>query len=183
MKNYRGMVGLVTGALLVAGCLAIPTALQATEPGDSAEITKLFTDAKAEAVQLKDDAEDMESFVKSKLSWESHARKVELIKEHINNAGKLLAKLQDAAPTGSPWQQTAIQQIDPLLRELAANTEATINHLNENRANIHFTQFKDYVKANYDLAMDLEALIRDFVNYGEAKDKTERLGKKLDVTD
>jgi len=183
MKNYRGMVGLVTGALLVAGCLAIPAPLQATEPGDSAEITKLFVDAKAEAVQLKDDAEDLESFVKSKLSWESHARKVELIKEHINNTGKLLAKLQDASPTGSPWQQRAIQQIDPLLRELAANTEATINHLNENRANIHFSQFKDYVKANYDLAMDLEALIRDFVNYGEAKDKTERLGKKLDVTD
>jgi len=183
MKNYRGMVGLVTGALLVAGCLAIPAALQATEPGDSAEITKLFADAKSEAAQLKNDSEDMESLVKSKLSWESYASHVELVKEHINNTGKLLAKLQNAAPTGSPWQQTAIQQIDPLLRELAANTEATINHLNENRANIHFPQFKDYVKANYDLAMDLEALIRDFVNYGEAKDKTERLGKRLDVTD
>jgi len=33
------------------------------------------------------------------------------------------------------------------------------------------------------LATDLEALIRDFVNYGEAKEKIERLGKKLEVTD
>ena len=183
MKNYFGMAGLVTGALLVVGCLVIPTELKAIEPGGSAEITKLLADAKAEAVQLKDDAEDLESLVKSKLSWESYARKVEMIKEHINNTGKLLTKLQDAQVTGAPWQQTAIQQIDPLLRELAANTEATINHLNENRANIHFAQFKDYVRANYELAMDLEALIRDFVNYGEAKDKIERLGKRLDVTD
>jgi hypothetical protein len=183
MKNNFGMAGLVTGALLVAGFLVIPMALKATEPGDSAEITKLFADAKAEAVQLKSDSEDMESFVKSKLSWESYARKVEMIKEHVNNTGKLLTKLQEAEATGSPWQQTAIQQIDPLLRELAANTEATINHLNENKANIHFPQFKDYVKANYELATDLEALIRDFVNYGEAKEKIDRLGKKLEVTD
>jgi len=121
--------------------------------------------------------------VKSKLSWESYARKVEMIKEHVNNTGKLLTKLHEAEVTGSPWQQTAIRQIDPLLRELAANTEATINHLKENKANIHFPQFKDYVKANYELATDLEALIRDFVNYGEAKEQIDRLGKKLEVTD
>ena len=183
MKNYFGMAGLATGALLVTGCLLIPTELKAIEPGGSVEITKLLADAKAEAVQLKDDAEDLESLVKSKLSWESYARKVEMIKEHVNNTGKLLTKLQEAQATGAPWQQTAIQQIDPLLRELAANTEATINHLNENRANIHFLQFKGYVKANYELATDLEALIRDLVNYGEAKEKIERLEKKLDVTD
>jgi hypothetical protein len=179
MKNYRGIVGL---ALLVAGYLMISPALKATEPRDSVQITTLLADAKAEAVQLKQDSEDMDSLVKSKFSWESYARKVEMIKDHVNNTGKLLAKLQEAEATGSPWQQAAIKRIDPLLRELAANTETTINYLNENRKKIHFAEFKDYVKANYELATDLEALIRDFVNYGEAKEKMERLGEKREIT-
>jgi hypothetical protein len=183
MKIDRGIAGLTTLTLLVAGYLVIPSTLKATEPGASAKIAKLLVDAKAEAVQLKDDSADMESFTKSKLRWESYARKIEMIKEHVNNTGKLLAKLQEAEATGSPWQQTAIKRIEPLLKELAANTETTINHLNQNKAKIHFTEFKDYVKANYELATDLEALIRDFVNYGEAKEKIERLGKKLEVTD
>ena len=39
------------------------------------------------------------------------------------------------------------------------------------------------MKANYEMATDLEELIRDFVNYGEAKQKLERLGAKLETTD
>lgn len=126
MKNYRGIAGLMTLALLVAGYL-IQTAAKAKDTGDSAQVTQLLADAKAEAVELKNDSEHLEAISKSKLSWESYARSIEMIKEHVNNTGKLLAKLQDTAPSGSPWQQTAIQRIDPLPRELAANTETTIN--------------------------------------------------------
>jgi hypothetical protein len=39
------------------------------------------------------------------------------------------------------------------------------------------------VQANYELASDLEALIRDFVGYGEAKLKYQRLGEKLEIID
>jgi mannose-6-phosphate isomerase-like protein (cupin superfamily) len=94
MKNYRGMAGLATPALLVAGYLMIPTAMKATDPGDSVQVTKLSADAKAEAVELKRDSADMESFTESKPTWESYAHEVGLIKEHVNNAGKLLANLQ-----------------------------------------------------------------------------------------
>jgi hypothetical protein len=182
MKTYRKIAALVTPALLMAGFLISPAKVRAIEPGDSAEITKLLADTKAEAVELRNDSEDLDTFVKSRLAWESHARKIEMIKEHIKNTGKLLAKLKDAEASGAPWQRTAILRIEPLLKELAANTESTINYLNENRSKIHFSEFRDYVKANYELATDLEALIRDFVNYGEAKEKFERLSRKIDVT-
>jgi len=183
MKLYRAVASLMTPALLMAGYLLFPGTIKATGTGDSAEISKLLADAKAEAMELKSDSEDLNTFVTSKLTWESHARKIEMVKEHINNTGKLLAKLKDAEASGSAWQRTAIQRIEPMLKELAANTETTINYLNENRSKIHFPEFRDYVKANYELATDLEALIRDFVNYGEAKGKFEQLGRKLEVTD
>ena len=178
MKNYPTM-GPVTWALLAVGSLMIPAALKAAE--DSAEVTRLLADAKTEAVELKTDASDMEAYTRSTRSWETYAGKLVMIKGHVNNTGKLLTKLKDAEATGSPWQQTAIKRIEPLLKEMADNTEATISHLNANQGKVHFPEFTDYVKANYELATDIEALIRDFVDYGSAKEKFERLGSKLEV--
>ena len=182
MKRYRRIAALVTPALLVAGCFIASTNVKAAEPGDSPKITALLEDAKAEAVQLKDDSTDMESFTRSSLSSATYAHKVEMIKEHVNNTGKLLTKLQAEEYNGSAWQQTAIKRIEPLLKELASNTERTINYLNTHATRIHFSDFKDYVQMNCELATNLEELIRDFVNYGEAKQKLEVLAEKLEIT-
>ena len=180
MKSHRTIrtIGPVTLTLLAAGYLAIPVAVRAA---DSAEVTKLPADAKAEAVELKADSADMERFTRSKSSWESYENKLEMIKGHVNNAGKLLAKLKDAETAGSPWQQTAIKRIEPLLKEVADNTTATINHLSDNKNRVYIPEFQDLVKANYEVTTDLEALIRDFVNHGHAKDKFERLSSKLEI--
>ena len=181
MKHNHRIAGLLAMTVLGAGYFLVPLRSAAASP-DSEQITKLLADAKAEAVELKADSADLESLTRSTRSWESHAGKIEMIKEHVNNSGKLLTKLQEVEAEGAPWQQTVIQRIEPLLKELAANTEATINYLDDNRSKIHFPEYRDYVKANYDLATDLEALIRDFVNYGEARDKMERLGAKHEIT-
>lgn len=155
----------------------------AAPPTDSEEINTLLNDAKAEAVQLKQDAQVMETFTRSKLSWRTHAQQITLIKEHVNKTGELAQKLNDAKETGSPWQQTAIERVTPLLGELAKNVEGTIEHLNNNPSHVQMQPFKDYVTANYDLANQLAALITDFVDYGKSKDKFESLGDKLEVAE
>ena len=166
MKIYPIMAGFGMLALLALGA------------ADSEEITKLLTEAKAVAVKLKADSEDMESFTRSTMTWRGYASKLDVIKGHVNNTGQLLAKLKAAETTGSPWQQAAIKRIESLLKELADNTTATINHLNDNQGKVHAPPFTDYVKANADLATDLEALIRDFVDYASAKEKFESLASK-----
>ena len=57
-----------------------PAVFAGPRPNDSEEVTKLLSDVKSEAVQLKDDTEDMKSFTMSKLTWQSHAAKIEQIK-------------------------------------------------------------------------------------------------------
>ena len=160
---------------------AAPTVFASPRPNDSEEVTKLLSEVKSEAVQLKDDAEDMNSFTKSKLSWQSHAAKIEQIKQHVNKSGELLSKLHDAKASASPWQNRAIDEITPLLKELAASVSSTIEHLRKNQGRIHTPPYTDYVASTYDLATDLSGLIADYVAYGEAKNKSEDLGKKLEV--
>jgi hypothetical protein len=180
MNNYFRLVSLVAPTVLLAGYLT-PTRVAGALIGDSADINQLLADTKAEAAELKADSENMNSFTNSNLTWQSYASQIELVKGHVNNAGQLLAKLRDAEGAGSAWQQTAIKRIEPLLKELAANTEITIKYLNENQNKVHFKEFGDYVKANYELSTNLEALISDFVNYGETKQEFESLGEKLEV--
>jgi hypothetical protein len=177
MKNYRTLDS-VALALVVAGYLVMPAALKAAGTPDSADITKLLADTKAVAVQLKTDSSQMESYTRSKLSWQSYAAKVETIKGHINNAGQLVARLKDAESTGSPWQQATIKRIEPLIQEMADNLTATIKHLNDNKNKVHFPEFTDYVKANYALAVDTEALLRASVDYGTDKAKFELLSSR-----
>jgi len=173
----------LTRLLLVLALVSIgmATAFAVPSIGDSEEINKLLHDAKTEAVELKNDAHMMESFTRSRLSWHSHAQQLALIKEHVNKCGEVAQKLNDAKGEGSPWQQTAIERVTPLLSELAKNIEGTIEHLNNNQSRVHFQPFNDYVVANYDLANQLAALISDFVDYGKSKKRFESLGDKLEI--
>jgi hypothetical protein len=166
--------------LLMAGCFMIsttPTAA-ASSIGDSEQISSLLSEAKAEAVELRQDAEKMETFTRSKLSWESFATKINEISDHINKTGDLATRLNQARETGSAWQQQAIEHITSALKELAANTESIIEHLNENRKLVHSKQTEEYCRVNYELSKELAAMVSDFVDYGETKAKFAELQKK-----
>ena len=169
--------------LLVAGCFSISPAANArdTSSGSSAEVSRLLAEVKTEAIALERDAADLHAWTGAKqVGWESHSGKLNLIREHINKAGQLLPRLNEAREGASPWQHQAIDRIYPLLKELADNTEATINHFNENMARIHFPAYQDYAKAGANLAKELAALLSDYVEFGELEEEFHRLQENLE---
>jgi len=170
-----GTFALMLGAFLVP----LPAVKAAVNP-DSEQVSKLLSEAKTMAFQLKEDALTMESFTRMDVSWQSHAAAINQIKEHINALGKQVAKLKAAENTASPWQKTAIDRINPFLDEMSGYTTAVIERLNGDRKHT-MADYKDYLEANADYATDLASMIGDFVDYGNAKDRTERLGAKLEV--
>jgi hypothetical protein len=169
-------------ALLVAGCISISPAAKAAvnEAGSSKEIHELLTQVKAEAKALEHDAELVAQWARSKqMSPQSHAVQLNEMKDHVNQAGKLLENMTKAREGASAWQQAAIDRIYPLLKELADNTEATINHFNDNKSQIQSSGYQDYTKASYDLAEELAALIGDYVDYGDHEAEYHRLQDKM----
>jgi trans-aconitate methyltransferase len=182
MKKQR-LLGWWALPLLALSLLAVPSTVKATDrPADSPEVSKLLAEAKTEAVELKNDSANMESFTRSGVTWHTYADHISMVKEHVNAVGRLLGQLNEKESQCAPWQRTAIERITPLLRELAANTESTINHLKDNQSRVHLPPFKDYVRANYELASDLAALVTDFVDYGTAREKVELLEQKQEIT-
>ncbi len=170
-------MGSVTLTLLLMGSLMNPASLQAAAPSGYPEVTRLFAATKAVAVQLRADSDRLDSFTRSTVSWESYSFQLVAIRTDVNNAARLLAQLKQAESHGSVWQQATIKRIEPMLQEMVWNLTVTIKHLNDNQARVHFPEFKVYVKTNYALAADLEAMLRACVDYGDDKARFENLSR------
>jgi hypothetical protein len=170
------------GLLLVALVVATSSVYAAQTSRDSTEFSAILGDIKAEALQLRHDAEDLKTFTHNPhLSWESHAKKVTEIKDHVNEAGRLLAKLDNARGSASLWQQEAIDHITPLLKELASGVESAIEHFNQRPTLLHTGPYVEYADANYELASNSAEVISDYVEYGKSKAKSDELAAKLAV--
>ena len=154
----------------------------AAQTQDSAQISQLLREAQTYAIQAERDATELESFTHSKLSWQTHAQQLDRIRENVNKLGKLHQQVTDMQEDGSPWQQEAIQQIDPVLREMADVLTTTIQHLSDNRAHIQFPQYQEYARANAELSSKMAHMISDYVAYDKAKSRAEALEKKLEMS-
>jgi len=183
MTIYRKLLVPSMLALVVTGYLLTGPAnrASASSVGDSETISGLLSEAKSEAIELREDAEKMETFTRNHLNLQSFVITISEIKEHVNKTGKLLAKLNEVRETGSSWQQQAIDHIAPTLKELAANTQSTIKHLNEDKRVAHNADLEEYCLVNYQLAKELAALVGDFVAYGETQAKFAELQKKVEA--
>jgi len=177
----RSILRISLGLAVVALFLVIKGPVAVAQNADSANISSLLLEAQHHATLLDDDAATLQSYTRSKLNWKTHAQQLESMKTHVNNLGKVTAKLNDLRSEGSPWQQQAIDQINPLLQDMADHLTATINHLNENQGRVHMPAYQDYARGNYELASQTSQLIKDYVNYDKAKSKSQSLEQKLEA--
>jgi hypothetical protein len=153
------------------------------QTADSEEISKLLTEAEDHATLAADDAEILESYTRSTMSWESHNLKLTEIAEHVNELGKVSKQLADLSSQGSPWQQKSIGHIDFLLRDLAAQLTATIDHLKNNQSRVQMQAYRDYARASYERASETAHVISDYVEYDKASSKAEALEQKLELSE
>lgn len=152
--------------------------LAAAPTTDSAAITTALGEARAHAALAEDDAMTLESYTRSPLSWQSHAIRLNSMKQHVNNLIEDVNHLTSLRAEGSTWQQEAIDRIDPLLKEIADHLTRTIEHLNDNQSHIQMQPFRDYVHLNRELISKAHNMISDFVEYGEAKAKADAIERE-----
>lgn len=172
---------MLKGAATIPLFLSLTPLLLVARVTDSEQVLKLLSAAKAEALVLQKDAAELNTFAQSGVSWQGYSDQLAQIKTHVNNVASIVEELNDLRIVASPWQQVAIDRVNPLLKELARNTELTITKLNSHPSRVHMTPYKEYVAAHSDLATDLASMIGDFVEYGKTKAKFEALAQKLEL--
>jgi signal transduction histidine kinase len=188
-KLIRKAVYTALGVFLLAGSLmASPSqrppgsaAVSATVWDFQKEASDLLGEIRDVSGRLRRDADRLESFTRSKLNWQSHGDQLTLVKDHINQMGGRLERLQQIRHVTSPWQQQAIDRIMPIAVELASRTQAAIEHLNENRSYLFAPTYTDHLGTIAEQASTLNDAANDFLEYGKAQDKLEQLRQKLEI--
>lgn len=169
-------------ALMLAGgtslCAPDGKAESSRQP-DSAEITKLLKEARSQAVHLQIETDRLESYQNAGLSRESHARQLMVTKEHVNDLGKTLAKLEARKVEASSWQRKAIDQMRPLLEQLADRTTRAIAHVNEKPRQMRDPDYHELLADKSDLSVQLKDLLNDHVDYGEARADLEEAAARV----
>lgn len=178
MSTRNAVRRFMTVAILGIVCFVFsPVTKAKSADTDSAQISELFSQAKLEAIRLREDANQMKDFVRNDVAWDTHAAYATMIADDIVAMLHKIDQLEKARGTGSPWQQTAIDRIGPLMKELATTTDAVARTMLVKP--LDRTEFNEYLQANYDNAERLAALISDFVDYGKAKHRLEASAAKL----
>lgn len=169
------------GALALFAFLIPESICARAQSPDSEKINELFHNIRQHAMLAEQDAELLESYTRSSVSWETHARRIEAMRSQVKELAEDYNQASSLRSEGSPWQQDAIDHLQPLLQGMADHIKATIDHLRENPSKIRMQPWIDYVHANRDYAAKATELIRDYVTYGEAKATADDLEKKLQV--
>jgi len=178
-KTFRLVAGVLAAFMLpLFSPLPVPAASRTEE---NPEVTRLLAEARDEAAALSKDADEMEALTRSDVSWQSHAAMLDNVRDHINSLGRTIEKLNAMRDSASDWQRQAIDRSIPLMRDLAANTTAAINHLNENKLRPTSGNYTEYLRENAETAHQLSDMISGFVRYGEAREKLDKLEQGLEV--
>lgn len=177
----RKIIPWTMAAALIGGLsLATPEARgEEREQRDSVQVMNLLKEARSEATRLQVQTEKLESYKSGRLSRVTHGRQLEVTKDHVNELGKLLDKLEARKAETSPWQLKAIEEMRPVLEELADRTTRAIEHVNENPHLIRHTDYHELLTDKSALSAQLADLLDDHVKYGETKAELEELESKV----
>jgi hypothetical protein len=149
---------------------------------DSPQLGQVLDEARAEAGELARDADETESLIRNDVSWQTHAEALERVKEHVNNMARLIDKLTAERSSGSELQEQAVDRILPLLKELAANTTAAINYLNQNKTRPLSDPYTQYLKDNADTAHQLASTVSSLYDYEKSMTRIGILKNKLELS-
>ena len=148
---------------------------------DSQQLTDVLGEARDEAAELARDADETEPLTRSEASWRTHAEMLDRVKDHVNNMARIINKLTDTRTSGSELQEQAVDRILPLLAELAANTTAAINYLNQNKNRPVSASYAQYLHANVQTAHQLADTVASLFEYEKSMTELAKLKDKLQL--
>lgn len=179
--NYTAIAALLLASSAFAAPARQSRSVAAEGPGWNfqKEASDTLRDVQVLTAKLSLDAERLESFSRSQLSWQSHAHQLSLVREHVNQIGERLERLQEIRHLTSPWQQQAIDGIVPVAVELATGTEAAIGHLNKDKGHLFAPAYADHLSTISDRADEVKESVNTFLEFAETQQKLDQLQEKI----
>ena len=145
------------------------------------EVSNLLKEISVAAFQTSVHAGRLQSFVRNhdKFSRETHSSELNLARDKINSKGKALERLKELRSEALPWQQLAMDRVQPLLAKVATNATEAIEYLNKDWRLLHPPEYKEAISNMYIYADEVRDMIAVKLDYAEARANLNELEAKL----
>lgn len=147
----------------------------------SSEASELLRQVKSNAIHLTREAAVYQSYAHGGISRESHYLRANLVRDHINTMGKQLTRLQEIRHESAPWQRQAIDDVVPMAADLAAETEAAIQHLNDGSKPLWLPSYTDRLHAIFDQSDQVKDAVNLHLDMAETEEKMEQLRERASM--
>ena len=149
------------------------------EVSQVSKIDDMLADFESKAIETRRDAAMLESKRRNpQLNWQTHADKLSVMKQHINEMGKMLAELEGMKSKATVFQEKAIETARPHLEDLAQRVEKGINWINEDRRSITKAEYKDNLHGIWSSADQLYRNVDTIIDYHEARMRLHELAEE-----
>ena len=177
MKNKLNK--LMMSAVLVTGIAAMSPVLNAAQ-AISDPVSRLLADAKTRASQISADWKSSAKVANLDWTTDADAPEITRLKEDVDAATKMVDSLTDARSDASPSQIATIDQIIPVMEEIAEDAMGTIEYLNKNQTRLSAKEYKECLDSSYDESNRSATLIGQIVEYGSHESKLEIAKRALE---
>jgi hypothetical protein len=169
-----------SSALILALVVILAVSAFAERPRQSGtlqdQVADQLADFKRTAYKLSHEADVLNLQTPSRHSgWQSHAQRLNTLKDHVNEMGKTLAELEVLKPFASESQGIVIEHARPHLVSVAQNVTQAIELVNENRRNVHSAEYREAVSSIYVHADALHAKLDTVLDFENAKMRLDAL--------
>jgi len=165
--------------MLSSSILAVLLCVSFATPGfadNPKRIGQQLSSFKATASQMKNEADLLKSYTPSKrLSWQTHTSQLVVLRDQVNQLGKDLALLEANKPAATENQAMAIDHARPHLETIAENLTLAIQLVDEDRRNVHSTEYVEAVNSVYSHADDLHRKVDTILDYEASKVRLDKL--------
>jgi uncharacterized surface protein with fasciclin (FAS1) repeats len=152
---------------------------QIGEVSQVSKIDDMLAQFESRAIETRRDAATLESKRRSPgLSWETHSSKLSIMKDHINDMGKMLAELEGMKPKATLFQEKVIEATRPHLEDMAQRVEKAINWLNEDRRSTVKAEYKDNLHGIWVSSDRLYKDVDTIIDYHEARMRLHELAEE-----
>jgi hypothetical protein len=163
-----------SSALILALIVVLAVSAFAERPRQSGtlqdQVADQLADFKRTAYKLSHEADALNLQAPNRhLDWQSHAQRLNILKDHVNEMGKTLAELEALKPFASESQGIVIEHARPHLVSVAQNVTQAIELVNENRRNVHSVEYREAVSTIYAHADALHAKLDTVLDFENAE--------------
>ena len=172
-RKFKTGLAALTLALVVV--LAAPTFARNTSGTAQEQVADQLEKFKRTAYRLSHEADNLNAHTPGQLSWNSHTRKLNTLKDHVNEMGRTLAELEALKAFANESQGMAIEHGRAHLVPIAQNVTQAIESVNENRHSIRSAEYSEAVSNIYEHADALYTKLDTILDFESAKVRLEAL--------